>query len=510
MQDQSRDADKRLTFIDLFSGCGGLSLGLQNSGFRLKLAVEKSDMAAETYYHNLIRRIDHPDHWRQYCNLPQTHQLESRLIVGELDRVLNDESLMERITRGEEVDVVVGGPPCQGFSMAGRRDPTDVRNRLVWAFLAFVEAVSPRAVLIENVIGLRQDFKKRRRASPFLDMQAALAQTGIGYVVQPVLLNAMHYGVPQNRPRLMLLAMRSDIAKSLEMCGNTELWRSDYDVTGTGLFTVRPDMAPAVREFGSNPRTAADALWDISDSGYSCEASDPRYQEKECEYARDMRGVGRPVQNAELRNHILRKHGERATNRFQLYHYIWRNSIKSDILNAPARGGWKEEGMQTRLKEMLEHARLPATALDGAILASTTDDLIELIVRLKTKKHSQRPIRWTMPSPTVLSLPDDLVHPLRPRTLTVREMARLQSFPDAFEFRAAETTGGLKRRTDVPQYTQVGNAVPPLLAQAVGGVFSSLLRGPEWEQQEMPDHAHHQMVDHVPQEVQCRHATDRR
>jgi DNA (cytosine-5)-methyltransferase 1 len=104
--------------------------------------------------------------------------------------------------------------------------------------------------------------------------------------------------------------------------------------------------------------------------------------------------------------------------------------------------------------------------------------LARTIVKLSTRKHSQRMLRADQPSPTMLSLPDDFVHYAEPRTLTVREMARLQSFPDSFVFHSKETTGSERRRVEVPQYTQVGNAVPPLLARAVGrhlmGILDSL------------------------------------
>jgi DNA (cytosine-5)-methyltransferase 1 len=95
---------------------------------------------------------------------------------------------------------------------------------------------------------------------------------------------------------------------------------------------------------------------------------------------------------------------------------------------------------------------------------------------LKTKKHSQRPLKIDAPSPTVVSIPDDVIHPLYPRTFTVREQARFQSFPDYFEFRSKETTGGGKRKTEVPQYTQVGNAVPPLMAKVIGEHIKELLK----------------------------------
>jgi DNA (cytosine-5)-methyltransferase 1 len=86
----------------------------------------------------------------------------------------------------------------------------------------------------------------------------------------------------------------------------------------------------------------------------------------------------------------------------------------------------------------------------------------------KTRKHSQRVLDLNLPSPTVVTAPDDFIHPTEPRVLTVREFARIQGFPDAFEFRSKVTTGGLHRRHEVPQYSQVGNAVSPFVATAIG------------------------------------------
>jgi DNA (cytosine-5)-methyltransferase 1 len=126
----------------------------------------------------------------------------------------------------------------------------------------------------------------------------------------------------------------------------------------------------------------------------------------------------------------------------------------------------------------------PLTAEDGSALIDpeTGEDvgtsrrsLRDVILDLATGKHSQRALIAGAPSPTVLSLPDDFVHYCEPRTLTVREMARIQSFPDSFVFRSKETTGSFRRRVEVPQYTQVGNAVPPLLARAVARHLGSVL-----------------------------------
>jgi DNA (cytosine-5)-methyltransferase 1 len=103
------------------------------------------------------------------------------------------------------------------------------------------------------------------------------------------------------------------------------------------------------------------------------------------------------------------------------------------------------------------------------------DDLVDLAYSLATKKHSQKVLAWRAPARTVVTLPDDYVHPLEPRIFTVREMARFQGFPDQFEFLGKETTGSDRRRFEVPQYSQVGNAVSPWLALAVGRMMRRIL-----------------------------------
>ena len=100
--------------------------------------------------------------------------------------------------------------------------------------------------------------------------------------------------------------------------------------------------------------------------------------------------------------------------------------------------------------------------------------------RFANKKHTVYISDPEKPSPTVTTLPDDMVHFSEPRILTVREMARLQSFPDWFEFKGKYTTGGDRRTKECPRYTQVGNAVPPLLAQALGATLLKLIKhGPK-------------------------------
>jgi len=459
-----------LTYVDLFAGCGGLSLGLEKAGYSLELAVEKSDMAAETFYHNLIEPITNLTEWKKFSAATTSveEQAKAKLVVKPLSEVLECKPLLEDL-RARDIDLVAGGPPCQGFSLAGRRNPADIRNKLPWEFLAFVEAVAPKAVIIENVSGMSQNFNKHGEESPFDQLRLALMQTGMGYDVQPVLLNAMHFGAPQHRPRVMLIGLRRDISEATGYRASETTWRSEFDRVGSVAFPERPPIAPITTHFGREILTVADAISDLSDTGY-------RRKFNISEFAKEMRddedwmptSVKSKRKKSGLLNHNLRKHADHIKDRFRVYQYFRDQGIHSKTLGIPKLLDTTENGKRRLLEDALKDAKFPAISPDNKVIAEDLDELVELTMSLGTKKHSQRPLAWTSPSPTVVSLPDDYVHPEVPRTMTVREMARFQSFPDSFEFRAKETTGSLRRRVEVPQYTQVGNAVPPKMGKAVG------------------------------------------
>lgn len=471
-------SDMGLRYIDLFAGCGGLSLGLEKAGFELVLAVEKSDMAAESFYHNLIKRLASADEWKDFCSLPHAEQAKGGLIVKELAVVLEDEALLAAL-REAELDLVAGGPPCQGFSMAGRRNPTDQRNRLPWDFLDFVEAVQPKAVLIENVVGINRDFNKHGAKAPFYELATALSQTVPGFFVQPLHLNAAHFGVPEHRPRMILAGVRHDLVSTDAPLGVADLWASQ---TGQSLFDMSlPILAPRVAREAT--RTVDDALWDLDDQGYAIPSRTGRYTEPAGAYAAALRfdpswfppAAGEIAPLISPPNHTLRRHTPETSLRFSLYQYLSAHRFSSNLLNIPRRDGTSDAAKLGELRAALAPAPLPAKTSDGTVIARSLDDLVALVMSLGTRKHSQRSLRADRPSPTVLSLPDDFVHPVSPRTLSVRELARLQSFPDLFEFRAKETTGSLRRRFEVPQYTQVGNAVPPFMAHALGQALAMVL-----------------------------------
>jgi DNA (cytosine-5)-methyltransferase 1 len=476
---------QKFRYIDVFAGCGGLSLGLEKSGFELELAIEKSDMAAETFYHNFIERISDIVSWKEFSSLETSveEQAKKKLVVKELRAVLDSQRILKNL-KNLDIDLIAGGPPCQGFSMAGRRNPEDVRNQLPWQFLELIEKVNPKTVVIENVSGMRQNFVKHNREAPFEQLRIALSKTGSGYFVQPVFLNAMHFGAPQHRPRVMLIGVRKDIALTLGISVTEETWKSDFDQRGHMFFKKRPTLAPKATYFGKDILTVGQAIWDLNESGYSVSNVDPAYRKKSGKYAKKMRtdiswmssNIRKENRPPEIENHNLRKHADHIKKRFRLYQYLRDNSISSRILNIPAKSDLTTQGKIFEVMELLCDAKFPAKSPDGVLLAKTLRELAQLIVDLNTKKHSQRPLVLDAPSPTIVSLPDDFVHPTTPRTLTVREMARFQSFPDNFVFRAKETTGSFRRRFEVPQYTQVGNAVPPVLGEAVGKIIFETLK----------------------------------
>lgn len=483
-QNQPKE-DRSLRVLDLFSGCGGLSLGLEQAGLEPVVAVERSPMAAETHFRNfhLRSRTWDEDEWQQLLEHGERNDLAAQVrsgtvVASVLDLLANEEAMDELASF--DLDVIAGGPPCQGFSMAGRRDPDDERNSLPWAFLDFVERLKPRAVIVENVVGINRAFRSAGgEIPPFAQLQQALAKTlrteyG-GYYVQPIEVNARHFGVPQNRPRMMLIGLRMD---QLEIDGGVpiaQLWRSVED---WGAFCVsghRPDRAgrlvPAVgsRVFGEGAPveySALEAMVDLDDTDYSCRPDDLAYGRPQFRYAAFMRGCGGPDPVDKIHNQTPRNHSARTTERFALYRYMADRGIDRSVLAVPRLPGTAGQLRREVASRLADNADLlPDTS---EFVHPEDASLVDVVMRLGTKKHTQRVIRADQPAPTVVTLPDDYVHPTKSRIMTVRELARLQSFPDWFEFRSKETTGSSRRRVEVPQYSQVGNAVPPLMAQAVG------------------------------------------
>lgn len=396
------------TCIDVFAGCGGLSLGLTRAGFEPLFAVERHPSAFATYKHNLIDDAASA-RWPDWLPLGPINA-----------HCLVDDHHYELAALRGMVDLVAGGPPCQGFSTNGRRDPGDPRNALLDTHLNIVDILRPSLVLIENVRGFAS--MPHPSGGTFPDyLSNRLAE--LGYDCWSQIVMASDYGVPQRRPRFIMLAAASGALPGINPFERLRVGRRAF-LASHGLGPGETSAFEAIGDLEiGRTGTSPDPEWGTR--GY--EEPDWTEPEQLGPYLRLMRhgAAGRP------RDMRLARHRLPSTE---------------------------------RMRQIL------ATCVAGRPL-STRDR-----ARLGMAKRTTTPLAADAPAPTISTLPDDLVHYREPRTMTVREHARLQSFPDWFSFQGKYTTGGEDRTTDCPRYTQVANAVPPLLAEALGAVLIGLLR----------------------------------
>lgn len=341
--------------IDLFAGVGGLSLGFEDCGFDVVLANECDESIAVAY---------------------EANHRDTRMIVGDIT------SLDLEKTFGSyagKIDVVIGGPPCQGFSQKGQRKTIhDERNFLFKYYVKVVELVKPQYFVMENVPNLltAEDGYFRKEIEELFNL--------MGYQLKMGILNASDYGVPQNRRRAVIIGKRGAEA---------------------------PDLP--------KPRNMTVTIWDaISDLAYLSSgegAEEQEYRnEPQSEYQKRLR-AGSTV----LRNHVATKHSALALERLAMI---------------PPNAG----------KEVLPEEHLTKSIYSGTWTRMRKD---EISVTITTRFDTPSSGKFT--------------HPFLDRAITVREAARIQSFPDNFHFVGNKGS----------QMKQVGNAVPPLLAGAIAEVI---------------------------------------
>ncbi|MCY4234401.1 MAG: DNA cytosine methyltransferase [Bacteroidetes bacterium] len=400
-------------FIDLFAGCGGLSLGLVKSGWNGVFAIEKSEDAFKTFHTNFCQ--EHSKlHFKWPSWLP-LRAMTTQQLLTQFPKQLND-------LKGK-IDMITGGPPCQGFSLAGLRNPNDPRNELIQDYIAVVRIVQPKLVLLENVNGINMKFP--HQDSPYsIKIQNLLKScSDHGYRVHSSMLNASAFGVPQMRSRYVMIAIRGDMPK---------LFNNPFDSLSDAL----PRFLK-VRGLTGAETMVRDAISDLEINNRKLKSSVDTpgffqipYDEKHSlsTYQQLMRqDVGKNFEPNSLR---LANHRKETQSRFQR------------ILHECPKG----------------------------VCMSKEDRK-----KFGLKKQSLTPLHPEKLAGTVTTIPDDMIHYHEPRVLTVRENARLQSFPDWFNFEGKYTTGGHRRRHECPRYTQVGNAVPPLMAEAIGETLLHLL-----------------------------------
>jgi DNA (cytosine-5)-methyltransferase 1 len=411
---------KPLRFADVFAGCGGLSLGLLEAGCQGVFAIERSPLAFETLRHNLVDGERYQFDWPSW--LPKQAMTCENLL---LEHGVQLEGLKGSI------DLVVGGPPCQGFSTAGRRDPADPRNQMTEQYLELVEKLQPRFLVIENVAGFNMRFEteeglekliKDPRYASYADYVAGRLQD-LGYSASRGLVNCADFGVPQSRLRYLIMCeLVGSEQKALNLFN--ELKESRKEFLKRKYLPLK--RAVTVQEAISDLIITGKKLVDSSDS------ETKGFQEALYEPPESTKGYLRL-----MRAHMRSK----APNSVRLARHK-----KSTIAYF----------------EKIQDICRPGYCLS-----------VKERKKVGTKKHSITVLDPNGLSPTITTLPDDVLHYNEPRILTVRENARLQSFPDWFEFQGKYTTGGKQRKHECPRYTQVGNAVPPLLAEAIGKMIAA-------------------------------------
>lgn len=522
--------EQKLNFIELFAGCGGLSLGLKSSGLKLVMANELSPMAAETYAYNFFdedlsskgmqaksqrntlwissayppselnnRLRENPFNFPKiedgFSELPKNGDLDGKLLVGnicELNKwIKQNPTALKKIRssfgRGE-IDLISGGPPCQSFSMAGLREKDSDKNSLPWEFATFAKLVKPKLILLENVSGILRPFKSDDGNKYFAWFEIAKAFTKIGYIPLCLHVNAKFVGVPQNRPRFILLGIRSDVLKILQTKFNTSehaLFKSSikfFNKERANLFVGLADLhcwdASSTKDKSFFKDTFLHPLVSQEKSVSVEESIDDLRSNSVFDSKFNIHLTStfkKTIKHKPLANHEFRTNSPLVKRRFRIYQILNQLSLnsKKEIL-AALKGKVSNISDKTWLEVKIYDFQISER---GAEKFKSKLDFLNFISTHKTKKRTQKALVANQPAPAALSIPDDACHYHQSelRTLSVREMARIQSFPDHFEFRSKVTTGGKMRRYEVPQYTQVGNAVPPLLGRALGKVALNLL-----------------------------------
>jgi len=423
--------NSKFSMIDLFAGCGGLSLGFEQQGFEPLLFSEINRNAAQTYLKN--RK-----------NLEIASYGDVYTLTNENLELLMEQWSLKGI---DDIDVIAGGPPCQGYSGIGHRrtfklDKNEIpSNHLYQEMVRIIECIKPKVFLFENVKGLLSGrwTKEGVKGEIFEEVLDAFKSIK-GYECDWELLHAKDYGVPQNRPRTIIIGYRRDIWEKYQQPDlfKTDIIQEDVSPYMKGGDAIKRNFLPEKQK--KSPPSLSDSLDDLIDNGY------------------EQGGATKFYPNSASTN----------IQRYFRTNKAGKVSKKGDLITEHEYSKHSQKVLD-KFKYMLEN--------NGEVQES-----------MKTKKFAQRllPKTWGKlgPNITATSLPDDYVHYFQPRVPTVREWARIQTFPDWYEFCGPRTTGGRRRAGDpsagiwdreVPKYTQIGNAVPVKLASAIASHIKLIL-----------------------------------
>ncbi len=383
-----------IKILDTFAGAGGFSLGFQlTNKYKIVGAIEIDSWAAETFEYN------HPD---------------SKVIIKDIRNITDDEILEE--FGKEKPNVILGGPPCQGFSIANKKngDPKDPRNSLFREFIRMGRLLNPEIMIMENVPNL---IKSKTSENELVIDIIKKELEELGYFVEYKILNATDYGVPQIRKRLIVMASKKKLINPFPVA--THKIKESND-----LF---------------NDLLTCPTLWDAISDLPEIYAREGEFEmeytkEPENKFQLSLRNGSKKVYN-----HTSMKHSKRIVERFQSM------TFGDSISDVPS-----------HLKPLKRNG-------NGEISKKVYD------------QNNRRMYPFKPCHTIAASFYANFVHPYKDRNFTPREGARIQTFPDSFIFKGKPTVVSQKllqreKRFDdkhLGQYNQIGNAVPPLLAKAI-------------------------------------------
>lgn len=395
----------KFNVLDTFAGAGGFSLGFHLTGnYNIIGAIEFDQWAADTFAFN------HP---------------EAKVIVGDI-REVTDEQLMDNFK--DDVDVLLGGPPCQGFSIANKNagDPKDPRNSLFKEFVRAAKVLNPQVVIMENVPNL----VKARTESGDLVLDIIKSELrALDYYVEHRIVEATDYGVPQIRKRLVIIACKHQLERFYPEPTHT----TDSIVGDLFGGTLQP--CP----------TLWDAISDLPEIE-ACEGAEEMDYTKEPEnnFQKQLRGNCTKVYN-----HQAMKHSKRMVERFKATQ-------------------WGESASKAVVPDEFKTRKRNSTEVADKVYS----------------QNNRRMHPFKQCHTIAASFYANFVHPYRNRNFTAREGARIQTFPDWYVFKGRPTLPSKKLleregRLDelhLCQYNQIGNAVPPLLAKALAeNIYAQLI-----------------------------------
>ena len=396
---------KTFTFIDLFAGCGGLSEGFLQLGFKGLFHIDIEEKACETLSHRL------KDYGEEFS------QIKEKVLNYDLTNHNNIDKIIKLLDR-KEVDVLLGGPPCQAFSSVGRaQDPNsmknDKRNYLYKHYIECLTRIKPKIFIFENVTGLLTSKPNGYRIFPEIIKEFEKNGYDVYDDEKELVLNSVNYGVPQLRKRVILIGIKKELnIKSKDIYNlieKTHYAPGEENKKLSKFITVEEAISDLPKLF---PGEGKEEISFKSNSNN--------------DYIKIMRQNNKD----KLFNHVARKHNEKDRERYKLL----------------SMNNWL-------LKDLVD----------------SRPDLVNYDPDHFINKYKVQ--RFDKPSLTILAhLSKDgnlFIHPdyQQERTFTVREAARIQSFPDDFQFIGARTN----------QYKQIGNAVPPLMSKAIAKAVKKVL-----------------------------------